>query len=84
MKKKKPWFDVLFILEKFHPLPLFVTCSQMYLIMQKIASDNPLHNNLTLLIPAGLIYFIAIGFESWRIGEEYEHQEMKRRINSQT
>jgi len=52
--------------------------------MQKIASDNPLHNNLTLLIPAGLIYFIAIGFESWRIGEEYEHQEMKRRINSQT
>ena len=67
MTKKKSFKEIFFILENFHPIPLFVCSVLMYLIIQKMLIDIPFFQKVDFLIFAGTIYFISIVFESYRI-----------------
>jgi hypothetical protein len=78
LTKKESLSEVLFVLEKFHPLALFVSCGLMILIIQKAEANISLYEKLTLVIIAGTIYAIAIVFESWRLATEKDKGKTKR------
>lgn len=80
MTKKESLTDIIFVLEKFHPLALFVSCGLMTLIIQKTDANISLFEKLILVIIAGSIYAIGIVFESWRLATEKDKEETKRRI----
>ena len=67
MNKKKLLKDPLFVLEKFHPLALFVACGLLILMIEKTYADISLTEKLVFTALAGPLYFIDIAFESWRI-----------------
>ena len=78
MTKKESLTDIIFVLEKFHPLALFVSCGLMTLIIQKTDANISLFEKLTLVIIAGTIYAIGIVFESWRLATEKDKEEKKK------
>jgi hypothetical protein len=67
VNKKKLLTDPLFILEKFHPLALFVACGLLILMIEKNFAEISLTEKLVFTAIAGPLYFIDIAFESWRI-----------------
>jgi hypothetical protein len=67
LDKKKLLKDPLFVLEKFHPLALFVACGLLILMIEKTYSDISLMEKMFFTSLAGPLYFIDIAFESWRI-----------------
>jgi hypothetical protein len=86
LTKKESLSDILFVLEKFHPFALFVSCGLMILIIQKTDANISLYEKITLVIIAGTIYAIAIAFESWRLATEKDKEktkEQRRATNNQ-
>ena len=75
MTKKESLTDIMFVLEKIHPLALFVSCGLMILIIQKTDTNISLFEKLTFVILAGSIYAIGIVFESWRLATEKDKKE---------
>ena len=67
MNKTKLLKDPLFVLEKFHPLALFVACGLLILMIEKTSANVSMVEKTFFLILAGPIYAIDISFESWRI-----------------
>ena len=67
MNKKKLLKDPLFVIEKFHPLALFVACGLLILMIEKSSANVSLIEKTIFLILAGPLYAIDISFESWRI-----------------
>ena len=57
----------MFVLEKFHPLALFVACGLLILMIEKNFAEISLTEKLVFTALAGPLYFIDIAFESWRI-----------------
>jgi hypothetical protein len=79
LTKKESLTDIIFVLEKFHPLALFVSCGLMTLIIQKTDANISLFEKLILVIIAGTIYSIGIGFESWRLATEKDKEETRNK-----
>ncbi len=67
MNKTKLLKDPLFVLEKFHPLALFVACGLLILMIEKSTANVSIIEKTIFLILAGPLYAIDISFESWRI-----------------
>ena len=59
MAKNKSLKEIFFILENFHPIPLFVSSGLMYLIIQKMLIDLPFFQKINFIIIAGIISAIA-------------------------
>ena len=78
MTKKESLTDIIFVLEKFHTLALFVSCGLMTLIIQKTEINISLFEKLIVVILAGSIYAIGIVFESWRLATEKDKEEKKK------
>lgn len=67
MNKKKLLKEPLFVLEKFHPLALFLACGILILMIEKSYADVSIFEKTIFVILAGPLYVIDITFESWRI-----------------
>ncbi len=71
LNKTKLLKDPLFVLEKFHPLALFVACGLLILMIEKTSANVSMIEKTIFLILAGPLYIIDISFESWRIASLY-------------
>lgn len=67
MNKKKLLKAPLLVIEKFHPVALFIACGILILMIEKTSANISLSEKLVFLILATPLYAIDISFESWRI-----------------
>ena len=81
LNKTKLLKDHLFVIEKFHPLALFVACGLLILMIEKSSANIPLIEKTIFLILAGPLYVIDISYESWRIARMHP-TKTKDKINA--